>query len=69
MVDAEVVEDEPGVRPVQEQWLDVIAKTDDVDELKARWREAQEAGAFNEGLRAAFVQRSADLKEQQGAEA
>ena len=69
VVDAEVVEDEPGVRPVQEQWLDVIAKTDDVDELKARWREAQEAGAFNEGLRAAFVQRSADLKEQQGAEA
>lgn len=68
VIDAEVVED-PEVRPVQQQWLDVIAETSDVDKLRALWAEAQEKGAMNDGLRAAFTQRSADLKAQQGAEA
>lgn len=69
VVEAEVVEDEPEVRPVEQQWLDAIAMTPDLDTLRALWAEAQEKGAMNDGLRAAFTQQSADMKAQQGEEA
>lgn len=61
VVDAEIVDD-PEVRDVQQQWLDAIHGTNDVDHLRALWAEAQEKGAMNDGLRAVFTQRSADLK-------
>lgn len=58
-LDGEVV-----VRPVQQQWLDVIAGIENVDQLRDRWHEAGQAGALNDGLKAAFTQRKADLQEQ-----
>lgn len=62
VIEAEVVEDEPEVRPVQQQWLDAINFTPDVETLRALWAEAGEKGAMNDGLRAVFTQRSNDLK-------
>lgn len=62
VIEAEVVEDEPEVRPVQQQWLDAINTTPDVETLRALWAEAGEKGAMNDGLRAVFTQRSTDLK-------
>ncbi|UQN29450.1 phage recombination protein Bet [Brachybacterium kimchii] len=55
VIDAEVVEDSP-------QWLDRIAKAATVQDLGAVWQDAAAAHAVDEGLRAAFAQRGADLK-------
>lgn len=62
VIDAEVVDDDPQVRSVEQQWLDAINMTPDLDALRALWGEAQEKGAMNDGLRAVFTQRSDDIK-------